>query len=91
MASYMSKYISKSFTDDELDRRSHHRYRRSQDLTPQTFVQVITMDSIKAREAFKQLFADVGLVGCAVVSQGDPSQFEYFIWGSTWSDPPDDG
>jgi hypothetical protein len=91
MASYMSKYISKAFTLDELDRASHHRYRRSQDLNPEQFTQIVTINPAQAREAFKQLFADAGLVGCAVVVDRDPSQFEYFIWGSTWSDPPDDG
>jgi hypothetical protein len=90
MASYMSKYISKSFTDEELDRRSHHRYRRSQDLTPEAFVQVVTMDPQEARETFKRLFAEMGLVGCAAIAQGDPDEFEYFVWGSTWSDPPPD-
>jgi hypothetical protein len=89
MASYMSKYISKSFTDDELERRSHHRYRRSQDLTPETFVQVITLDPAKAADEFKRLFRQAGLVGHAVITQGDPAQFEYFIWGCTWTDPPD--
>jgi hypothetical protein len=88
MASYMSKYISKSFTDDELDRRSHHRYRRSQDLTPDSFVQVVTIDPEEAREAVKRLFAQAGLVGHAVVTSGDPGQIEYFVWGCTWGDPP---
>jgi hypothetical protein len=89
MASYMSKYISKSFTDDELDRRSHHRYRRSQDLTPLTFVQVVTIDPTQAREEFKRLFRQAGLAGCAVVSHGDPQEFDYFVWGCTWLEPPD--
>jgi hypothetical protein len=86
MASYMSKYISKSFTDDELARRSHHRYRRSQDLTPETFVQVVTIDPDRARPAFKRFFAEAGLVGFAAVCNGDPGQFDYFVWGCTWGD-----
>ncbi len=88
MASYMSKYISKSFTADELDRRSHHRYRRSQDLSPQEFVQVVTLDAADARGAFKRLFEEAGLAGHAVVTHGTPDEFEYFVWGCTWVDPP---
>lgn len=91
MASYVSKYISKSFTDAELAKRAEHRYRCSQGLKPQESVLVATMDPEEARDAFKRLFEQEGLVGCAMVAQGDPSSFEYFIWGCTWLDEPDPG
>ncbi len=88
MATYMSKYISKSFTDDELDRRSHHRYRRSHDLTPETFVQVVTSDPAEIVDDFKLLFASGGVLGHAVVISGKPGQVDYFVWGCTWETGP---
>jgi hypothetical protein len=88
MASYMSKYISKSFTQDELSTRSHHRYRRSQGLSPEEFVQVVTLDPDEARSAFRKLFDEEGLSGQACVTMGMPSQMFYFVWGCTWADDP---
>ncbi len=88
MASYMSKYIAKSFTNAELERRSHHRYRRSQDLTPQAFTQVVTTDPGEARADIRRLFAEAGLVGHAVVVNGEPGQVDFFVWGCTWGDDP---
>jgi hypothetical protein len=84
MASYMSKYISKSFTQDELNERSHHRYRGSHKLSPEEFTMVQSMDPKEAAAEFRRLFAEAGLVACAVVSSGKPQDMEYFVWGCTW-------
>lgn len=84
MASYMSKYISKSFTQEELAERSHHRYRRSHKLAPSEFITVRTIDPKEAQDAFRELFAEAGLIGCAFVSSGKPQDMEYFVWGCTW-------
>jgi hypothetical protein len=91
MASYISKYVTKSFTDEELDRRSEHRYRRAQGIKPESSEVTETCDPDHARAAFNRLFSQQKLLGYAQVTQGDPSEFQYFIWGCTWLDEPDPG
>jgi hypothetical protein len=89
MASYLSKYMSKSFTAEEIEGRRPHRFRRSQGLSPETFVEEVTIDARRAHDTMAMLFAQHGLLGCALVTKGQPGDLEYFTWGSTWTDPPD--
>jgi hypothetical protein len=84
MASYISKYVSKSFTDEELDRRAEHRYRRSKGIDLDETVIVASMYPAEAREAVERLFAEVGIVGHAVCHQGTPEDLHYYVWGCTW-------
>lgn len=88
LASYLAKYIAKSFQLHDGERGSVHRYRRSQGIDPAQFVEVVTCLPWEARQLMNDLFKSGGLIGFAQVDGGEPGEIDHYVWGCTWLDPP---
>lgn len=89
MASYMSKYLVKSF--DINNRPDGHRYRRSQGTEPRRVDIIVEAESAAdVRHIMKVLFQEAGLIGFAHC-EGGKGTAGHYVWGCTWLDqPPDD-
>lgn len=90
MASYMSKYLLKSF--DINNRPDGHRFRRSQGIEPRRVDIIVEAESAAdVRHIMKVLFQEAGLIGFAHFEGGQGTAGHY-IWGCTWLDhPPGEG
>jgi len=88
MASYMSKYLVKSFY--QRDREDGHRYRCSQAAPPRPIViSVEAHSSADVRHIMRYLFEECGLIGFANF-EGGKGTAGHYVWGCTWLDPSPD-
>lgn len=86
LASYMSKYLAKSFWQRE--NTEGHRYRRSQGIVPRPVMLQAQAESAEdIKHIMHVLFREAGLIGFAHF-EGGKGTAGHYVWGCTWLDHP---